>query len=103
MKARYPTANGVTPRVKRRPPRADAHDVTSARSFSLLAAFASPLFLCAAIAGWLYGLWPATPLTLAIAAFAVISGPLLGIYHVGVSDRDHDEEDRFEATVAAPA
>ena len=77
--------------------------MTSARSFSLLAAFASPLFLCAAIAGWLYGLWPANPLTLAIAAFAVISGPLLGIYHVGSSDRDDADDEVFEATVAAPA
>ena len=39
-----------------------------------------------------------------IAAFAVISGPLLGIYHVAAADRDDEDDEAFEATVAtAPA
>ena len=62
--------------------------MTSARTFSLLAALASPLFLCTAVAGWLYGVWPANPATLTVAAIAVISGPLLGIYHVASSDSE---------------
>ena len=74
-------------------------NVTPARPLSLFAAFASPVFLCAAVAGWLYGLWPATPLTLAIAAFAVVSGPLLGIYHVASTKDD----DALAATVATTA
>jgi hypothetical protein len=55
--------------------------------------------MCAAIAGWLLGAWPATPLTLGIAAFAVISGPLLGIYHVVSTKAD----DALDATVAITA
>ena len=82
---------------------ADAFDVTSARTSSLLAAFASPLFLCAAVAGWLYGVWPANPATLGIAAFAVCSGPLLGIYHVAVADSDDEEDETVELSVPAPA
>jgi hypothetical protein len=77
--------------------------VTSARTFSLLAAFASPLFLCAAVAGWLYGAWPANPATLGIAAFAVISGPLLGIHHVAASGSDQDDDIEVVATTITPA
>jgi hypothetical protein len=47
--------------------------------------------MCAAIAGWLYGVWPANPATLGIAAFVVVSGPLLGIYHVATADEEEDE------------
>jgi hypothetical protein len=68
--------------VKPGAPRADASHVTSPRALALLAAFASPVLMVAAIAGWLYGLWPATQLTLGISAFAVVGGPLLGILHV---------------------
>ena len=57
-----------------------------------------PSSSCAAVAGWLYGVWPATPITLGIAAFAVVSGPLLGIYHVAAGREDADEEFDFEAT-----
>src|SRR3954454_4844627 len=96
MDARYPGTNGVKPRVKRVVAHADACGVT-ARALSLLAAFASPLFLAAAVAGWLYGIWPATPMTLGIAAFAVVSGPLLGIYHVAVAGEDDEEEFTLEA------
>jgi hypothetical protein len=38
--------------------------------------------MVAAIAGWLYGVWPANPMTLGISALAVIGGPMLGIVHV---------------------
>src|SRR4051812_12862232 len=104
MDARYPMTNGVKPRVKPAVAHADACGVT-ARALSLLAAFASPLFLAAAVAGWLYGLWPATPITLGIAALAVVTGPLLGIYHVAATGEDDEEEFTFEATaqVLTPA
>ena len=65
-------------------------DRVTARALSLLAAFASPVFMAAAIAGWLSGFLPATPLTLGVAAFLVIGGPVLGIVHVA-SSRDDDE------------
>jgi hypothetical protein len=57
----------------------------TSRALALLAAFASPLFMAAAIAGWLSETWPATPLTLTIASLAVIGGPLLGILHVATA------------------
>jgi hypothetical protein len=91
------------PRVKPDAPHADASGVT-ARALSLLAAFASPVFLCAAVAGWLYGLWPANPVTLTLAAVAVCSGPILGIYHVATGDTEPEEEAVIEAPtfVATP-
>jgi hypothetical protein len=61
--------------------------VTS-RALSLLAAFASPVFLCAASAGWLYGLWPANTFTLAVSAFLVVGGPVLGIVHVATASEE---------------
>jgi hypothetical protein len=74
--------------------------VTS-RALALLAAFASPVFMVAAVAGWLYELWPATPVTLAIAAFLVVGGPVLGLVHVATAREDYeDDEPTF---VAAPA
>jgi hypothetical protein len=63
----------------------------TSRALALLAAFASPLFMAAAIAGWLSETWPATPLTLTIASLAVIGGPLLGILHVTTAREDDDE------------
>jgi hypothetical protein len=63
----------------------------TSRALALLAAFASPLFMAAAIAGWLTGTWPATPLTLAVAAVAVIGGPVLGIAHVASAREDDGE------------
>jgi hypothetical protein len=63
----------------------------TSRALALLAAFASPLFMAAAIAGWLSERWPATPLTLTIASLAVIGGPLLGILHVTTA-REKDGE-----------
>jgi hypothetical protein len=73
--------------------------VTS-RALSLLAAFASPVFIAAAIGGWLYGIWPATPLTFGIAAFVVIGGPILGIVHVATAHEEDDEVE--EETIALP-
>src|SRR3954451_16611673 len=74
---------------------------TMSRALSLLAAFASPVFMCAAIAGWLYGVWPATPLTLGVSAFLVVGGPVLGLVHVATA-REHDEEDEAP-TLVMPA
>jgi hypothetical protein len=67
--------------------RADGGFVTSPRALALFAGFASPVFLVAAVAGWLSGLWPANPITLGVAAVAVIAGPLLGTIHVAGADR----------------
>jgi len=69
--------------------------VTS-RALSLLAAFASPLFLAAAVAGWLFGVWPATPLTFAVAAAVVAGGPVLGIWHVATTEKDYIDADYVE-------
>jgi hypothetical protein len=73
----------------------------TSRALALLAAFASPLFMAAAIAGWLSETWPATPLTLSIASLAVIGGPLLGIMHVATA-REHDD-DQVVAVVTTPS
>jgi hypothetical protein len=73
------------------------------RALSLLAAFSSPVFAAAAIAGWLFEVWPATPLTLFVAAFVVLSGPMLGIVHVITAKREEDEdESEAETQVIAP-
>jgi hypothetical protein len=64
----------------------------TSRALALLAAFASPLFMAAAVAGWLSGTWPATPVTLALAAFTVIGGPVLGILHVATAQEEADQE-----------
>jgi hypothetical protein len=56
--------------------------------------------MIAAIAGWLYGVWPANPLTLGVAALLVVGGPLLGIVHVATADEDDEEE---APTVVMPA
>jgi hypothetical protein len=73
------------------------------RALSLLAAFASPVFLCAAIAGWLFEVWPANPLTLGVSAFLVMGGPLLGIVHVATADRwEDDAEEAPTAVLASP-
>ncbi|HWK29426.1 MAG TPA: hypothetical protein VNS09_22875 [Solirubrobacter sp.] len=55
------------------------------RALSLLAAFASPVFMVAAIAGWLYEVWPANPLTFGVAALLVVGGPVLGLVHVATA------------------
>jgi hypothetical protein len=71
----------------------------TSRALALLAAFASPLFMAAAIVGWLSGTWPATPLTLFLAACAVIGGPVLGLVHVATAD-DDDLDVVFAPSVA---
>jgi hypothetical protein len=76
--------------------------VTS-RALSLLAAFASPVFMIAAIAGWLYELWPATPLTFGVSALLVVGGPLLAIVLVATADEEEAEEEAPTAVMAAPA
>jgi hypothetical protein len=40
------------------------------------------MFMIAAVAAWLFELWPANPMTLAISAVAVVGGPVLGMVHV---------------------
>ena len=75
--------------------------MTSSRALALLAAFASPLFMAAAIAGWLSETWPATPLTLTIASLAVVGGPLLGILHLTTAREDDGEPMR--AVVTTPS
>lgn len=64
----------------------------TSRALSLLAAFASPFFLAAAVAGWVYGVWPATPVTFVVAALVVAGGPLLGIWHVAATPAEHDDD-----------
>jgi hypothetical protein len=76
-------------------------DRVTARALSLLAAFASPVFMAAAIAGWLSGQLPATPLTLGVAALLVIGGPVLGIVHVA-SSRDDEPAEEETLVVEAP-
>ena len=76
--------------------------MTSARALSLLAALAAPVFLAAAVAGWLYGVWPATPVTFGIAAFIVCGGPILAIYHVS-TEGEHERVEELEPTVVLAA
>lgn len=73
------------------------------RALSLLAAFASPLFLAAAVAGWLYGVWPATPTTFTIAAIVVTGGPVLAIWHVATAEKDYIDADYVEEPTVALA
>jgi hypothetical protein len=75
-------------------------DRVTARALSLLAAFASPVFMAAAIAGWLSGHLPATPVTLGVAAFLVIGGPVLGIVHVATTRSDDDTSVSDETVVS---
>jgi hypothetical protein len=81
--------------------RADKGSIMT-RALSLLAGFASPVFLCAAIAGWLFEVWPANPVTLGISGLLVLGGPVLGIVHVataeGLQDEDEVEEETVELT-----
>jgi hypothetical protein len=48
--------------------------------------------MVAAIAGWLYEVWPANPVTFAVAAVLVAGGPILGIIHVATSGDDAEPE-----------
>jgi hypothetical protein len=78
MGAAYPT-------VKRFTLAADIAHVTSPRALSLLAGLSAPIFLAAAVAGWLLGAWPATPLTFLLAAAVVCGGPVLGLLHAATA------------------
>jgi hypothetical protein len=69
------------------------------RALSILAACSSPVFAAAAIAGWLFEIWPATPVTLFVSAFVVMGGPMLGIVHVITAKRAEDEEEPQEEAV----
>ena len=71
------------------------------RALSLLAAFASPVFMCAAIAGWLFEVWPANPLTLGVAAFAGHGRPDPG--HRPRRHRGHVDDDAEEEAPTAVA
>jgi hypothetical protein len=78
--------------------------VTS-RALAALAACLSPIFMIAAIIGWVAGLLPANPLTLGIAVAVVLGGPLLGIVHVATAwepgvDREPRRRRRAVAQVA---
>jgi hypothetical protein len=48
----------------------------TAWALSFLATLASVVFAMGSIAGWILGAWPASPLTLAVAAVVVLGGPL---------------------------
>ncbi len=98
MRGAYPSRRGV----KRNAKTVDHNHVTS-RALALLAALASPVFMVAAIAGWLLELWPAYPVTLGIAAFVVVGGPLLGIVHVATAREEDDETEPAPNFVARPA
>jgi hypothetical protein len=71
----------------------------TSRALAYLAAFASPVFMAGAIAGWLTGVWPATPVTFAVSAAAVVGGPLLAILHVLTA---HDDDYEVEREAEAP-
>jgi hypothetical protein len=50
--------------------------VGAAWALSFLSTFAAAVFAIGAVAGWVLHLWPATPLTLGVAAIVVIGGPV---------------------------
>ena len=74
----------------------------TSRSLAYLAAFASPVFMAATIAGWISGVWPATPLTFAVSAAAVIGGPLFAVLHVLTADEDDGEVEAEAPTRRLP-
>jgi len=76
--------------------------VTSPRALAVLAFVASPIFLAAAVAGWLAGAWPANPFTFGLAAAAVIAGPLLGMAHAAAGDEGFEPEPEIAVTKVLP-
>jgi hypothetical protein len=76
-------------------------DRSAARALAWLAGLASPVFVAAAIVGWLRHLWPATPLTFAIAAVAVLAGPVLALAHLATV-RDDEPAERPPAPAPPP-
>jgi hypothetical protein len=81
---------------------ADVMSVTSPRALAIFASVASPIFLAAAVAGWLTGFWPANPFTLALASAAVVAGPLLGMVHVATADEGFEDEPEITVTKVMP-
>jgi hypothetical protein len=71
------------------------------RALALLASFASPIFMAAAIAAWLLDLWPANPATLCIACLTVLAGPMLGQLHAATAAQRREEEEREPDFVSA--
>jgi hypothetical protein len=57
----------------------------TAWALSFLTTLASVVFAMGCIAGWMLGVWPATPLTLGLAAAVVVGGPLLAALFRGSS------------------
>jgi hypothetical protein len=90
----------ASPSVKPVARGADAKDVTTSRSLSLLSSLASFVFMAAAAAAWLLELWPANPTTLGLAAMAVVSGPLLGAAHVATAQERRPPATAPEIAVA---
>jgi hypothetical protein len=58
-------------------PERDRRAEGAAWALTLLVTLSSLAFAGAAVVGWTLDLWPATPLTLAVAAVLVTGGPLL--------------------------
>ena len=75
----------------------------TSRALALLTVVVSPVFVVAAVAGWLTELWPANLTTLVIAAFAVASGPLLGMVHVATAQEKRPAAPARPVVVTAPA
>ena len=71
----------------------------AAWALAFLATFSSVVFAIAAIAGWVVGIIPATPLTLAVAAVIVAGGPLTAALHV----RSFDSGEPAPASARRPA
>jgi hypothetical protein len=57
----------------------------TAWALSFLTTLASVVFAMAAIAGWVLNLWPASPLTLLVAAVVVLGGPMLAVLARGAT------------------
>jgi hypothetical protein len=54
-----------------------ARAVGAAWALAVLSALSAIVFAAAAVAGWALHLWPATPVTLGVAAGFVVGGPLI--------------------------
>jgi hypothetical protein len=61
--------------------------LATAWALSFLTTLASVVFAMAAIAGWVFGVWPATLLTLGVAAAIVVGGPLAAALHFSATRR----------------
>ena len=79
----------------------DPRATGAAWALSFLSTLAGVAFAMGAIAGWVLGLWPATPLTLGVATTVVVGGPLLGALFRG-SARAPAPPPRPPVVAAAP-